>query len=139
MSIKQIEKLYKKIVSFSDSIQEGCSIDTAVRADMFHMIMNDIERLQKKIKNSKPNSREYKALDREMRQLLMKEIQIIIDDYMIARQNGTQKLWEEMYGDIKQYMRNFYIYREACASKDTKQAVDNYGFYNQDEVLYNKL
>jgi len=133
MSIRQIEKLYNKMIQRQD---DGSKINTGVRTEIFHRIMDDVERLQKKLKHTRPGSRQHRALDAELRQLMLKEIQVIIDDYIIARQNGTLDRWQKMYGDISYYIRNFYTYREARISKEQGQVVDAYGFLDQDETVY---
>jgi len=133
MSIRQIEKLYNKMIQRQD---DGSKINTGVRTEIFHRIMDDVERLQKKLKHTRPGSRQHRALDAELRQLMLKEIQVIIDDYIIARQNGTLQRWQQMYGDISYYIRNFYTYREARVSKEQGRVVDAYGFLDEDETVY---
>ena len=133
MSIRQIEKLYTKMIQRQD---DGSKINTGVRTEIFHRIMDDVERLQKKLKHTRPGSRTHHALDAELRQLMLKEIQVIIDDYIIARQNGTLQRWQQMYGDISYYIRNFYTYREARVSKEQGRVVDAYGFLDEDETVY---
>lgn len=133
MSIRQIEKLYTRMIQRQD---DGGKINSGVRAEIFHRIMDDVERLKKKLKHTRPGSRAHRALDAEMRQLMLKEIQVIIDDYIIARQNGTLERWQQMYGDISYYIRNFYAYRETRVSKEQGHIVDTYGFYDEDEPVY---
>ena len=125
MSIKQVDKLYEKMISFDDLEKGLGKIDAKVRARIFQKIMDDVERLQKSMKRFKRDSKEYKELDLEIRKLLLKEIQVIIDDYVIAKKNGTLKRWENMYGDINHYRNNFYMYRE--------NMLNNYGFYAQED------
>jgi len=133
MSIKQVDKLYEKMISFDD-IEKGLGkIDAKVRTRIFQKIMDDIERLQKKMERCKKDSKEYRDLDCEIRQLLLKEIQVIIDDYVISEKNGTLKSWEKMYGDIKHYKSNFYIYREERVSKNSGNMLNKYGFYAQED------
>jgi len=131
MSLKQIEKLYKKMLSFSGDTLDGCRLNARVRSEIFHKIMDDTERLQKKIKNCKKESKDYKQIDKEIRLLLMKEIQIIIDDYIVSKQNGNLERWEKMYGDINMYIRNFYSYRDSAAAEETEDVVNGYGFYEE--------
>jgi hypothetical protein len=127
MSLKQVDRLYRKMIIY-DSACTG-RINSGVRSELFHVIMDDIARLQKKALRLPPQSEQYRSLDSEIRKLLLKEIQIIIDDYMISQQQGTLDLWNRMYGDIKYYIRNFYFYSKGeCADSD-EQVMDRYGFY----------
>jgi len=129
MSLRQIEKLYLRMIRRTGSVS---TINTAVRSEIFSQIMSDVERLQKKLRQTAPGSREHHSLDGELRQLMLKEIQVIIDDYIIARQNGTLDRWQRMYGDISGYIRNYYRYREAAGGRDHDHGVDAYGFFDQD-------
>ncbi len=135
MSLRQVEKLYKKMLSISAAGHDDCEIDTGVRSEIFQKIMEDLERLFKKIKRCTPATEEYEALDVEIRSLLLKEIQVIIDDYMIAKQKGSLDAWKKMYGDIDYYIANFYRYRSDMHSGSHAQATSRYGFYDQNRVL----
>ncbi|MFC1591539.1 hypothetical protein ACFL43_03345 [Thermodesulfobacteriota bacterium] len=132
MSIRQVEKLYKKIVNYS---AKGGSfrIDSGVRTEIFQRIMDDVERLMKKMKQGTPGSQEQRELDIEIRKLLLKEIQVIIDDYVVAQGNGTLARWQKMYGDINHYISNFYLYRAAGENDDGRRHV--YGFYDGERGL----
>ena len=130
MSLKQVDRLYRKMIVY-DSACTG-RINSGVRSELFHVIMDDIDRLQKKALRLPPQSEQYRLLDSEIRKLLLKEIQIIIDDYMISQQQGTLDLWNRMYGDIKQYIRNFYLYSKGELNESDEQVMDRYGFYMDD-------
>jgi hypothetical protein len=127
MSLKQVDRLYRKMIIY-DSACTG-RINSGVRSELFHVIMDDIDRLQKKALRLPPQSEQYRSLDSEIRKLLLKEIQIIIDDYMISQQQGTLDLWNRMYGDIKYYIRNFYFYSKGESVDSDEQVMDRYGFY----------
>lgn len=131
MSLKQVDRLYRKMI-FYDTAHAG-KINSGVRSELFHVIMDDIERLQKKVVRLRPESDACRALDLEIRKLLLKEIQIIIDDYMLSQQNGTVELWREMYGDIKDYIRHFYQYRKGEPPESVEQVMSRYGFYLEDD------
>jgi hypothetical protein len=131
MSLKQVDRLYRKMI-FYDSASTG-KINSSVRSELFHVIMEDIERLQKKVARTRPESDECRALDLEIRKLLLKEVQIIIDDYMLSQQNGTLDLWRQMYGDIKYYIRHFYQYRRAEPPESVEHVMNRYGFYLEDD------
>ncbi len=133
MGIKKIERLYRKMVCFEVADDREGEIDTDIRADIFQNIMDDLEKLQKKIKRYRPGTEEHRELDFQIRQLLLKEIQVIIDDYIVSRKNGTLELWEDMYGDINHYIKNYYMFRRSsrfCSHSD--QIVNGYGFYDQE-------
>ena len=130
MSLKQVDRLYRKMIVY-DSACTG-RINSGVRSELFHVIMDDIDRLQKKAVRLPPKSEQYRALDSEIRKLLLKEIQIIIDDYMISQQQGTLDLWNRMYGDIKYYIRNFYLYSKGELVESDEHVMDKYGFYMDD-------
>jgi len=130
MSLKQVDRLYRKMIVY-DSACTG-RINSGVRSELFHVIMDDIDRLQKKALRLPPQSEQYRSLDSEIRTLLLKEIQIIIDDYMISQQQGTLDLWNRMYGDIKYYIRNFYLYSRGESIESDEQVMDRYGFYMDD-------
>lgn len=124
--------MYRKMIVY-DSACTG-RINSGVRSDLFHVIMDDIERLQKKVVRLHPESEKYRALDHEIRKLLLKEIQIIIDDYMISQQHGTLDLWHRMYGDIKYYVQHFYLYSKGELAEPVDSVMNKYGFYMDDET-----
>ncbi len=108
-------------------------IDTEIRSEIFQNIMDDLEKMQKKIRRFKPGSKEHREADAKIRNLLLKEIQVIIDDYIVSRQNGTLELWENMYGDINYYIKNYYMFRKSSHSdKHLNDLVDRYGFYDHE-------
>lgn len=132
MSFRQVDRLYRKMIVY-DSASAG-RINTAVRSELFNVIFDDIERLQKKMARTGQDDDYYDELDLEMRKLLLKEIQIIIDDYLLSKQNGTLDLWHEMYGDIKEYIGNFYRYRKGDFSESEEQVMNRYGFYTDEDL-----
>jgi hypothetical protein len=133
MSLRQIDVLYKKLHA-SARIRGRLKLDAGSRSDIFDKIMADVERLLKKIKQLPPESEEFQKVDSEIRLLLMKEIQIIIDDYVLCRHNGTLQAWADMYGTIEYYIRNYYMYRDGCDTGDL-QVAHRYGFYDDDHIL----
>ena len=127
MSLRQVERLYKKMMS---SGPDELSLDISVRAEIFQKIMDDLEGLIKKIERCTPGTDEYLDLDETIRKLLLKEIQVIIDDYTIAKQNDTLAQWNKMYGEIDLYIANFYRFRRDSGTDKDGQA-GRYGFYDQ--------
>ncbi len=131
MSIRQVNRLYRKMITY-DTAASG-KIDSGVRSELFHVILSDIDRLQKKIAGTDPKDARYEDLDSEIRNLLLKEIQIIIDDYIVSKQNGTLDLWRQMYGDIKDYVKNFFLYRRGAQPDSIDHVMSRYGFYLDEE------
>src|SRR5512137_48159 len=108
--MKQIDLLYKKLIVSQDGADSSISIDEQVRSKLYKIILDELKKLRKKQQRIDYSAEEYEELDREMRQLLLKEIQVIMDEYTLAKQNSTLKTWREMYGDISHYIQNFYYY-----------------------------
>ncbi len=133
MSLRQIETLYKKLHA-SARTRDRLQLDPGGRSDIFDKIMVDVERLLKKIKKLPPESEAFDKADYEIRMLLMKEIQVIIDDYVLSRRSGSLKNWLAMYGDIRYYIKNYYAYRDGNG-KDVFQAGHRYGFYDDDHCF----
>ncbi len=46
-----------------------------------------------------------------LRSRVLKEIQIIIDAYLVAEQGDRLEEWKSMYGDIEHYKREFFYFR----------------------------
>ena len=133
MGIKEVDKLYKKMICLDDVESTFAKIDAGVRTEIFRKIMDDVERLLKKIKRCDRDSEQYREFDHEIRKLLLKEIQVIIDDYVIAQKNGTLARWKSMYGDINHYKKNFYMYRQESVSKNRENLSNNYGIYEEEK------
>ena len=133
MSLRQIEILYKKLHA-SARIRGRLNLDSGSRSDIFDKIMADVERLMKKMKQLPPGGEDFQKVDSEIRLLLMKEIQIIIDDYVLCRHSGTMQGWVDMYGNIEYYIRNYYMYRDGCDTDDL-QVAHRYGFFDDDQLL----
>jgi hypothetical protein len=131
MSLRQVEALYKKLHA-SARERKRMQLDPEGRSEIFDRIMADVERLLKKIKKLPPGSEDFDRADSEIRLLLMKEIQVIIDDYVLCRQSGTLKKWADMYGDIRHYIRDYYAYRDGGGVHQTGH---RYGFYDEDLTL----
>jgi len=133
MSLRQVEQLYKKLHAAAQT-RGRPKLDPTGRSDIFDKIMEDVERLLKKSKSLAPGSDSYEKVDAEIRLLLMKEIQVIIDDYVLNRRSGTLKQWHAMYGDIQYYVNNYYKYRDGREA-DTRTAAHRYGLYDEDHPL----
>lgn len=126
--MKQIDLLYKKLIVSQDSTGKKVSIDEQVRSKLYKTIIDELKKLGKKQKKIDFSAKEYGFIDREMRQLLLKEIQLILDEYTLAQENGTLKNWKRMYGDINHYIKNFYYYRMDEQYESKKKLLKDYKF-----------
>jgi len=133
MGTRQIERLYKKMITFEDASSGQGNIDPRIRAEILQTIMDDMESLLKKLRRSKHGSRKAENLGQQIRQLLMKEVQVIIDEYVLSRRNGTVEHWKEMYGDINYYIKNFYSYRTESRFRGNGSIGTACGFYETEE------
>jgi hypothetical protein len=133
MGTRQIERLYKKMITFEGASSDRGNVDPRIRAEILQTIMDDMESLLKKLKRSKHGSRKAEDLALQIRQLLMKEVQIIIDEYVLSRRNGTVEHWKEMYGDINYYIKNFYSYRTESRFRGNGSIGTACGFYETEE------
>ena len=86
-------------------------MDGKIRAEIFKKIMEDVDRLQEEQRQCESWTQKYRMIDRAIRQRLLKEVQVIIDDYMIAKQMDQLPRWERMYGDIEHYKGVFFRLR----------------------------
>jgi hypothetical protein len=126
--MKQIDLLYKKLIVSQASTGRKVTIDEQVRSKLYKTILDELKKLRKKQKRIDYSTKEYEQLDREMRHLLLKEIQVILDEYILAKQNGTLKIWKETYGDISHYIKNFYYYRMDEKYESKKKLLKDYKF-----------
>jgi hypothetical protein len=108
--MNRIERLYKQLVN-SELPQGERSIDGNVRTELFQKILSEVDRLRKKLVPLSSESPTYKEIDSRLRLLLLKEIQVIIDEYVVARNHGALDEWSEMYGSIDLYVTQYFYYR----------------------------
>jgi len=130
--MKQIDLLYKKLIVSQEGTDSKVAIDEHVRSKLYKIILEELKKLRKKQKRIDYAADEYEDLDREMRQLLLKEIQVIIDEYILAKENSTLKTWKEMYGDISHYINNFYYYRMDDQYESKKKRLKDYKFLDDE-------
>jgi hypothetical protein len=108
----EIEKLYTCMLVDGGGSGEGeWDIHPEIKSRLHKKILTDIETLREDQRKSEFGSRDYWEIDRRLRSRLLKEIQIIIDAYVVARQGDRLEEWESMYGDIEHYKREFFYYR----------------------------
>ena len=125
--LKEIEGLYKKLLHVGEHNQL-CKIDSHVRSEIYTKIIRDVERLRDEQEAHPSSSNAYWDIDREIRNLLLKEIQIVIDDYIVAKDSGRIAQWENMYGDIGHYKEIFYNLRMDTAYDKRKKRAEGMKF-----------
>ena len=125
--MKEIEGLYKKLLHIGEH-NRLCKIDSRVRSEIYTKIIQGVERLRDDQEAHPSSSKAYWDIDREIRSLLLKEIQIIIDDYVIAESSGNIAQWENMYGDIGHYKEIFYNLRMDTAYDKRKKRTEGMKF-----------
>ncbi len=108
-SMKDIERLYGRL--FRSAGEDGMMIDAKVRAEIFKKIMEEVDHLQEEQRQCQSWTQKYRIIDRAIRQRLLKEVQVIIDDYTLAKQIDQLPRWESMYGEIDHYKEVFYRIR----------------------------
>jgi len=130
--MKKIDNLYNKLLLNTDAPGKKVKINEQVRSTLIKKILDDLKKLGKKQQKNDYISDEYRKLDYEMRTLLLKEIQVIIDEYVLAKENGDLKSWKEMYGDIGHYIKNFFYYRMDGQYESQKKTLKDYKFLVED-------
>ena len=130
--MKKIDNLYNKLLLNADSPGKKVKINEQVRSTLIKQILDDLKILGKKQQKKDYISDEYRKLDYEMRTLLLKEIQVILDEYVLAKENGDLKSWKETYGDIGHYIKNFFYYRMDGKYESRKKILKDYKFLVED-------
>jgi len=130
--MKKIDTLYNKLISSLDSSGQKVKINEQIRSKLHKMILDDLKKLRKKQHKTDYTSEEYKKLDYEIRLRLLKEIQIILNEYVLARESGDLKNWKAMYGEIGHYVKNFFYYRMDREYEAKKKALKDYKFLDEE-------
>ena len=131
--MKQINTLYKKLIESKDTSSGPTpKIDEKIRAKLHKTILDDLKKLRKKQHKADYIPEQYEQLDYEIRLRLLKEIQVILDEYVLANENNDLKSWKAMYGDIDYYIKNFFYYRMDAKYKDKKKILKDYKFLDED-------
>jgi len=108
----EIEKLYTRMLSGGQGPDgRGWGIHAEVKSRLHKKILNEIEALRDAQRSTDFGSLKYREIDCRIRRRVLKEIQIIIDAYVIARKDKRMQEWESMYGDIEHYRREFFYFR----------------------------
>ncbi len=129
--MKQIDNLYNKLISCPEPSKQPLEINEQIRSKLHKMILDDLKKLRKKQHKTVYISEEYKKLDHEIRLRLLKEIQVILNEYVLARENGDLKNWKAMYGEIGHYIKNFFYYRMDGKYEAEKKALKDYKFLDE--------
>ncbi|MEW6439442.1 MAG: hypothetical protein AB1640_00760 [bacterium] len=111
-AMEEIEELYGRM--FLNGKGAGkCvfSIKPEVKSRLHKRILSEIEHLRETQRVKQFGSWDYREIDCRIRRRLLKEIQIIIDAYVVAREEERLEEWEAMYGDIEHYKRDFFYFR----------------------------
>ena len=123
----EIENLYKRMLEDREGPDGRCwGIHPEVKSSLHSRILHEIESLREAQRNTDFGSSEYREIDCRIRRRVLKEIQIIIDAYVIARQERRVREWESMYGDIDHYRREFYYFRMDSDYESLEKALFDY-------------
>jgi len=136
--MKQIENLYKKLIANQNFPGQSANINKQIRSKLYKTILDDIKKLRKKQHRTDYISERYEQLDYEIRLRLLKEIQIILDEYVLAKENGDLRSWKAMYGDIEHYIKNFFYYRMDGKYEAKKKILKDYKFLDEELLQINK-
>ena len=134
----KIDNLYKKLINHQDSPDQLAKINEQIRSKLYKTILDDLKQLRKKQNKIDYNSEKYEKLDLEIRLRLLKEIQVILDEYVVARENGKLSRWKAMYGDIEHYIKNFFYYRMDGKYAAKKKTLKDYKFLDEKPLQLNK-
>jgi hypothetical protein len=113
-----INKLYQKL------IDKNGAVDKKIREKIFQKIFNKVEKLRESQKKFSPETKKYQEIDYKIRLYLLKEIQIIIDELVLAKRDDKLKEWENMYGNPEHYIKDFHYYRITKDYKNIKVLTD---------------
>ena len=126
-----IDELCRTIIREPTETQPFGTVDEAVRSKAHLLIYREIERLRKAQASKNEGSKAYRDLDRQIRTWLLKEIQIIIDLYILAVKNRNPEWWARLYGDIGHYKRGYFFYRMGSEYEQSSQVLKNYRIVNR--------
>jgi len=123
----EIENLYNRMLENRQGAGgQRWGIHAEVKSSLHNRILHEIESLREAQRNTEIGSAEYREIDCRIRKRVLKEIQIIIDAYVIARQERRVREWESMYGDIEHYRREFYYFRMDSDYEDLDKTLFDY-------------
>lgn len=125
--MEEIEHLYAHMFTDGNSAAGVYrNIHPEVKSRLHKRILMEIEDLRELQRNMRVGCKEYWEIDRKIRRRLLKEIQIIIDAYVIAKRENRVGEWEFMYGDIDHYKRDFFYFRMDLDYENLRKSLDDY-------------
>ncbi len=123
----EIDNLYKRMLEHGKGPKgQRWGIHPEVKSKLHKRILHEIESLREAQRNTEFGSVKYREIDCRIRRRVLKEIQIIIDAYVIAQQQRRVREWESMYGDIEHYRREFYYFRMDSDYEDQEKTLLDY-------------
>lgn len=130
-AMEEIEDLYRRMFLEGKGGGGLCRIHPEIKSRLHKRILNEIEKLRNSQKAKDFGSPDYREIDRKIRRRVLKEIQIIIDAYLVARQENRLEEWEAMYGDIEHYKRDFFYFRMDPDYEDHRKILQDYKFVEE--------
>ena len=131
-AMEEIERLYSQMFIFGEGENAGQrDIHPQVKSALHKKILAEIEGLRDRQKKLHAGSMDYWEIDRRIRCRVLKEIQIILDAYVVARQGNQLEEWESMYGDIEHYRREFFYFRMDRDYEHFHKTLSDYKFINE--------
>jgi hypothetical protein len=128
-AMEEIEELYRRMFLEREGADGAVSsIHPETKSRLHKRILTEIESLREAQKAKDFGSPVYRDMDRRIRRRVLKEIQIIIDAYLVARQEDRLEEWEAMYGDIEHYKRDFFYFRMDPDYEDLRKILRDYKF-----------
>jgi hypothetical protein len=126
-AMKEIENLYAHMFTVCQGPKGAYwNIHPQIKSRLHKRILEEIEYLREIQRGMRFGYQDYWEIDRKIRRRLLKEIQIIIDAYVIAKEENRLGEWEVMYGDIEHYKRDFFYFRMDPDYESLKKSLDDY-------------
>jgi len=131
-AMEEIERLYTRMFTVSKGPNGPFwNIHPEVKSRLHKRILQEIDGLREAQRHMTAGCRRYWEIDRKIRRRLLKEIQIIIDAYVIAKEENRVGDWEVMYGDIEHYKREFFYFRMDPDYENLNKILDDYKFIDE--------
>ncbi len=131
-AMEEIERLYARMFTVSKGPKgRFWNIQPEIKSRLHKRLLQEIEALREAQRTAPVGCRQYWEIDRKIRRRLLKEIQIIIDAYVIAKEENRVREWEVMYGDIEHYKREFFYFRMDPDYESLHKILDDYRFVEE--------
>ncbi len=125
----EIESLYSQMFINDEDPNTGIKdIHPEIKSRLHKKILTEIESLRDAQKTTDIGSLDYQEIDRKIRCRVLKEIQIIMDAFVVAQQGNRLEEWRSMYGDIEYYRRDFFYFRMDQDYENYKKTLPDYKF-----------